>query len=720
LFRKPVSIIILSLLVVSALALAFNVQIVRASGTIYIRPDGSIDPPTAPIYTADNITYTLTGNITADTDGIAIERDNIILNGAGYTVQGTGSGTGITLSGRTNVTIQNTTIKAFGYGLDLGALGSSSNNSIVGNDITANNYDGIELLTSSSNSSSSSNRIVGNNINANSGYGLYLGSSSSNSVSGNNITNNGEGIGLYWYSNNNNMSGNDVTANNRNGIYLWSSSGNSIVGNNVTANRYYGLFLDSSSNNSIVGNNVTANNYDGVDLVSSSSGNSIVGNNVTANRYYGLYLVSSSSNSIVGNNVTANGYYGLDLVSSSSNSIDGNDITANSEVGLCLLSSSNYNSIVGNNVTANAIFGIYLYSSDNNRMRGNDVTANKYYGLYLGSSSNYNSIVGNNIAATSGDGLYLDSSSNNSILGNNIAANNYYGLSLGYSSNNSIVGNNVTANGVLGLNLISSSGNTVYHNNFMNNTRQAYSSGSTSVWDDGYPSGGNYWSDYTGLDQKCGPNQDHPGSDEMEDTPYVVDINNQDNYPLMNPWTPPAGHNIAIVSVVSSKIVIFQGFSGNITVYGANKGEYPETFNVTAYANTTSIASAALPLESGSITNITLPWNTTGFAKGNYTISAYAEPVPGETNTTNNNFTGEWVTVSMVGDLTGGTSNPWDFVPDGKVDGKDIAIVALCYGSAPGYPPPYVWNANCDVNGDSKVDGKDIAIVALHYGQAGP
>jgi hypothetical protein len=75
---------------------------------------------------------------------------------------------------------------------------------------------------------------------------------------------------------------------------------------------------------------------------------------------------------------------------------------------------------------------------------------------------------------------------------------------------------------------------------------------------------------------------------------------------------------------------------------------------------------------------------------------------------------------ALVGDLTGGSANPWDFIPDGKVDGKDIAIVALCYGSAPGCPPPHVWNSKCDVNNDGKVDGKDITIVALHFGQAGP
>jgi len=57
LIGKSVSIILLSLLVMSMLALTFRVQPVGASGAIYIRADGSIDPPTAPIYTADNITY---------------------------------------------------------------------------------------------------------------------------------------------------------------------------------------------------------------------------------------------------------------------------------------------------------------------------------------------------------------------------------------------------------------------------------------------------------------------------------------------------------------------------------------------------------------------------------------------------------------------------------------------------------------------------------------
>ena len=181
-----------------------------------------------------------------------------------------------------------------------------------------------------------------------------------------------------------------------------------------------------------------------------------------------------------------------------------------------------------------------------------------------------------------------------------------------------------------------------------------------------------------------------------------------------------AGHDVAVVDIQRWKTVVGQGYSMLINVTVSNQGDFTETFNVTVYANTTSIASQNVTLTSGSFTTLAFTWNTSGFAKGKYTISAYVWPVPGETDTSDNNFTGGWVRVSMVGDLTGGTPNPWDFVPDRKVDGKDIAIVALCFGSAPGCLPPYIWNPNCDVNGDGKVDGKDIAIVALHFGQADP
>ncbi len=46
------------------------------------------------------------------------------------------------------------------------------------------------------------------------------------------------------------------------------------------------------------------------------------------------------------------------------------------------------------------------------------------------------------------------------------------------------------------------------------------------MWDDGYPSGGNYWSDYKGVDAN---------GDGIGDTPHVIDEYNKDRYPLMAP-----------------------------------------------------------------------------------------------------------------------------------------------------------------------------------------
>jgi parallel beta-helix repeat protein len=76
----------------------------------------------------------------------------------------------------------------------------------------------------------------------------------------------------------------------------------------------------------------------------------------------------------------------------------------------------------------------------------------------------------------------------------------------------------------------------VFHNNFLNNTVQASDTGTTNnVWDNGYPSGGNYWSDYTGVDNCSGPRQNIcPHPDGIGDTPYVFN-HNQDSYPLMQP-----------------------------------------------------------------------------------------------------------------------------------------------------------------------------------------
>jgi parallel beta-helix repeat protein len=127
-------------------------------------------------------------------------------------------------------------------------------------------------------------------------------------------------------------------------------------------------------------------------------------------------------------------------------------------------------------------------------------------------------------------GIYLiNYSDNNTLFGNNVTSNVYQGITLRFSSdNNTMSGNNVTSNDY-GIVLQSSSGNRIFHNDFSNNWQQTYVFNSTDMWDDGYPSGGNYWSDYGTM---------YPGAVENDssaiwNTPYNVSSGNIDRYPLM-------------------------------------------------------------------------------------------------------------------------------------------------------------------------------------------
>lgn len=60
------------------------------------------------------------------------------------------------------------------------------------------------------------------------------------------------------------------------------------------------------------------------------------------------------------------------------------------------------------------------------------------------------------------------------------------------------------------------------------------------------------------------------------------------------------------------------------------------------------------------------------------------------------------------------TYPPWDINQDGKVDLKDLAILARAYDSTPASPN---WNSLADINGDGKVDIQDFIILTLHYGE---
>ncbi|MDH5375548.1 MAG: right-handed parallel beta-helix repeat-containing protein [Candidatus Bathyarchaeota archaeon] len=435
------------LALLSTTVIVVYIKPVVAQGIIYIMADGSIEG-TTDIMTVDNVTYTFTNNIF--NQSIIVERDNIVVDGAGYTLQGTGDfdSTGIDLTGRINLTLKNMKIEVFWSGI---VLEGSSYTTIYGNNITNTTVDGIKL------EGSSNNTIYGNNIKQN-------------------------------------------TNNYDDGIDLQDSSNNRIYGNNIT-NNYYGIFLPDSINNTI-SENVVTNNGIGIFLVGlHPSGNMVSKNKIAACG--------------VGINIGSNG-----------DTISENNITENLRGISCRF--SNNCTISGNNITANEYFGIWLYQSSNNIVSENNITNNQ------------------------GEGIELYKSFNNTISGNFIANNTEQGVYLLLSSDNVVSGNRIKNNGCAIWLGGESSGNFVYHNEFLNNGEQVHSSNATNVWDDGGGKG-NYWSDY----EDRYPNATELDGSGIWDTPYVIDENNQDNYPLVpafSTWTA----TLLILMVLTVSIAIYK------------------------------------------------------------------------------------------------------------------------------------------------------------------
>jgi parallel beta-helix repeat protein len=465
--KSVVSGILLAVLLVSIVSSTFAVLPVKASGAIYIKADGSIEPPTAPISRTGNL-YVLIGNIDRYPDGIFVQRSNIVIDGSGCTLWGFGSGSGFNLCLVQNVTVQNARIENFNTGICINASSSITVSEIDVMNCSARDifdfWAGIMLVDSTN------INVDGCSMTGNDEGGISLNNSANNYIVNNKIENNSwTGISL-WEANNSSIRKNRIR-NNWGGIEV-DGSNNDISENNVEHNDVHGIEIG-SDNNSVCGNSIVGSEFDGVWMASS---NSIVrGNKIENNGWYGIFLAEASENGLYDNNVTGNGYGGIEIKNASDNLI------------------------VNNRIENHRMNGVDIIDAPNNEIRGNNIANNGWpYGTIFGSA-----------------GIHVQRSSNITIRENNIVNNTQYGVCL----------------------VAGSETNRIYHNSFVNNEQHAYSERS-GVWDYGYPSGGNYWSDFSGVDQKSGPNQDQSGSDGIVDTQYVIDANNRDRYPLMKPWTP--------------------------------------------------------------------------------------------------------------------------------------------------------------------------------------
>lgn len=458
-----------------------------------------------------------------------------------------------------NITVKDLTLSSNGQGI---LLKDDQNITLLHNKILNNLY-GIDADTLS-------RSLFVDNIISHNGLGMFLFNSRFNNLIQNRFENNtflnvpskellprltegyygDSGATSFFWASNNTMIGNTI-ANNDEGIDLVSSGDNTLRNNTLTNN---------TLNFGVRGFRRFSYFENDIDSSNTVNGKSIIywvnqrGQQVPLDAGY-VALINCTYITIKNLNLSKN-RQGVLVVSSNNSIIDGNKI---SEVAYGILIQDSYKQIPGP-----------VYPSVNDTLSDNEVTA---CGTGILIRSGWNHVVSfNNLSHNLAGIIMKGTSSMSMILGNTVTNSTwqgygnwpheswayeiayYYGCTgIIVEGHSNLIRENTVAYNDIGMTvgLITLRGNNeIYHNNFIRNTGCQLQIGSRNTWDNGYPSGGNYWSDYTGVDLYHGPYQNQTGSDRIGDTPYLLDKwtipdtppegkNQHDNYPLMNPWAPP-------------------------------------------------------------------------------------------------------------------------------------------------------------------------------------
>jgi parallel beta-helix repeat protein len=372
--RRVLPFLLVAVLMLSFFSLAVSFRSSKAiwSGIVYISSfDPPVYPPDAPI-TKNGSVYTLTDDIQGE---IVIDQPHIVLDGAGHRLIGGGSNHwGVRTFPRAwgNITVMNLDVSGFDLGISLPTEGYPywMPSTVIGCNITDN---GIGLVLGPFN-----NTVIGNNITANVGSGIKLARSPYFSYPAFNLT---------FYLRNNTIAGNqrnlDFAGLNYNDFRNFDvDDSNTIDGKHV-----YCLFDEQnktipSDAGYVLAINCTEISGHDMDLSHNSEG---------------LFIIDSANFTITHSNMT-NCSTGVRAYSSSRILLQENSVLENSMDGIDVQNSSNI-VISESNVNKNSVHGIYLYNSTSNTLSDNSLTSNANGGLWFNFSSN-NRVFGNNISGS--------------------------------------------------------------------------------------------------------------------------------------------------------------------------------------------------------------------------------------------------------------------------------------------------------------------------------
>ena len=287
-------------------------------------------------------------------------------------------------------------------------------------------------------------------------------------------------------------------------------------------------------------------------------------------------------------NVTISGFTirggGNGILAYSSNCLFYDNILTGNDGGIFLDGRLSYhvenNTIMNNIIANNRDAGIVGQSVTGNNILFNTVEVNRHFGIVFFAGACLNLVKQNEIMNNEDTGVaFFMGASENVLEHNNVSGNGWNtpepvfcaGVALGVMSHlNTVANNNIWNNKIGFYQWARADGNTIYHNSVFNNLVQVYDdpiNPCSNIWNGSYSSGGNYWSDYSGVDKKSGPYQNLTGTDGIGDTPYVIDGSNIDHYPLMRPYVFVLGDlnnddkvNMIDIGIAASAFGSFPGY----------------------------------------------------------------------------------------------------------------------------------------------------------------